>query len=76
MRTTSLAHTALNAPQMPVRPKLNQPAFQRERLVGSRVKGVYGKTPNTSPLSGGTTSMYLLTGQGIHVIAPSVGLDH
>jgi acetylornithine deacetylase/succinyl-diaminopimelate desuccinylase-like protein len=36
-------------------------------------KEVYGKTPRTSPLIGGTTPIFLFTEEGVPVVSPGVG---
>ena len=43
------------------------------RLTAEVAEEVYGKPAITSPLSGGTTPMFLFTRQGVPVVSPGVG---
>jgi acetylornithine deacetylase/succinyl-diaminopimelate desuccinylase-like protein len=43
------------------------------KLVAEIATEIYGKEPRITPLTGGTTPMYLFTERGVPVVAPGVG---
>jgi len=57
----------------PERPGIVDPDATLVRLCAETAQEVYGKPALVTPLSGGTTPMYLFTEQGVPVVAPGVG---
>jgi acetylornithine deacetylase/succinyl-diaminopimelate desuccinylase-like protein len=55
------------------RPGMTDPDSPLVRLMAETAEEVYGRPPTISPLTGGTTPMYLFTEQGVPVVAPGVG---
>jgi acetylornithine deacetylase/succinyl-diaminopimelate desuccinylase-like protein len=55
------------------RPGITDPDAPVVRLNGEIGAEIYGKLPRVTPLTGGTTPMYLFTERGVPVIAPGVG---
>ena len=55
------------------RPGITDPDAPIVRLNGEIGAEIYGKPPRVTPLSGGTTPMYLFTERGVPVVAPGVG---
>jgi acetylornithine deacetylase/succinyl-diaminopimelate desuccinylase-like protein len=55
------------------RPGITDPDGAVVRLNGEIGAEIYGKQPRMTPLSGGTTPMYLFTERGVPVVAPGVG---
>jgi len=55
------------------RPGITDPDAAVVRLNGEIGAEVYGKPPRVTPLTGGTTPMYLFTERGVPVVAPGVG---
>ena len=55
------------------RPGITDPDSPLVRLMAETAEEVYRKPPTISPLTGGTTPMYLFTEQGVPVVAPGVG---
>jgi acetylornithine deacetylase/succinyl-diaminopimelate desuccinylase-like protein len=55
------------------RPGITDPDAPIVRLNAEIGAEVYGKQPRITPLTGGTTPMYLFTERGVPVIAPGVG---
>lgn len=54
-------------------PGITDPDAAVVRLTAETAAEVYGKTPITAPLTGGTTPMFLFTQVGVPVVAPGVG---
>ena len=57
----------------PERPGLVDPDAPLVRLCAETAFEVYGKPALLTPLTGGTTPMYLFTEKGVPVVAPGVG---
>jgi acetylornithine deacetylase/succinyl-diaminopimelate desuccinylase-like protein len=57
----------------PERPGMVDPDAEVVRLCAETAQEVYGQPTAVTPLSGGTTPMYLFTEQGVPVVAPGVG---
>jgi len=55
------------------RPGITDPDAAVVRLNAEIGAEIYGTQPRITPLSGGTTPMYLFTERGVPVIAPGVG---
>ena len=55
------------------RPGITDPDAPVVKLSAEIATEVYGKPPQTKPLTGGTTPMYLFTERGVPVVAPGVG---
>ena len=55
------------------RPGLTDPDAPVVRLNGEIGAEVYGRPARVTPLTGGTTPMYLFTERGVPVVAPGVG---
>jgi acetylornithine deacetylase/succinyl-diaminopimelate desuccinylase-like protein len=55
------------------RPGLTDPDSPVVKLNGEIGAEVYGKPARVTPLTGGTTPMYLFTERGVPVVAPGVG---
>jgi len=55
------------------RPGITDPDAAVVKLNGEIGAEVYGKPPRVTPLTGGTTPMYLFTERGVPVVAPGVG---
>ena len=54
-------------------PGITNPEAPVVKLTAAIAEEVYGKAPIISPLTGGTTPMFLFTQVGVPVIAPGVG---
>lgn len=57
----------------PERPGIVDPDAPLVRLCAETAEEVYGKPALITPLTGGTTPMYLFTERGVPVVAPGVG---
>jgi acetylornithine deacetylase/succinyl-diaminopimelate desuccinylase-like protein len=57
----------------PERPGIVDPDAPLVRLCAETAAEVYGKPALITPLTGGTTPMYLFTERGVPVVAPGVG---
>jgi acetylornithine deacetylase/succinyl-diaminopimelate desuccinylase-like protein len=55
------------------RPGITDPEAAVVKLNGEIGAEIYGKRPRVTPLTGGTTPMYLFTERGVPVVAPGVG---
>jgi acetylornithine deacetylase/succinyl-diaminopimelate desuccinylase-like protein len=55
------------------RPGITDPDAPVVKLVAEIAAEIYGKPPTITPLTGGTTPMYLFTERGVPVVAPGVG---
>ena len=55
------------------RPGITDPDAPVVKLVAEIAEEIYGKPPRITPLTGGTTPMYLFTERGVPVVAPGVG---
>ncbi len=55
------------------RPGITDPDAAVVRLNAEIGAEIYGKPPRVTPLTGGTTPMYLFTERGVPVVAPGVG---
>ena len=55
------------------RPGITDPDEPVVKLVAEIGAEIYGKQPRITPLTGGTTPMYLFTERGVPVVAPGVG---
>jgi acetylornithine deacetylase/succinyl-diaminopimelate desuccinylase-like protein len=55
------------------RPGITDADAEVVKLTAEIARDVYGKPAQITPLTGGTTPMYLFTEQGVPVVAPGVG---
>jgi acetylornithine deacetylase/succinyl-diaminopimelate desuccinylase-like protein len=55
------------------RPGITDADAEVVKLTAEIARDVYGKAAQITPLTGGTTPMYLFTEQGVPVVAPGVG---
>ena len=55
------------------RPGLTDADAPVVKLVAEIGEEIYGKKPRITPLTGGTTPMFLFTERGVPVVAPGVG---